>query len=429
MRVIKKVRTRQFVLAASISAMLGAAAAPALAADQDLLDKLTEKGVLTEEEANELRDSNELTGSSKGKFEWKSEDGDSSIQLRGRVQLDYYSFDHDGQEEGFDIRRVYFGAQGKLYKNWSYAAIYNFDGNDLEYAYLDYKWTDAARLRIGALKYQYSFEEYTSSRFLDFMERSFVNVGVMFYGQSGKNVLSYSLGVLNGCGKNCTQDDPKADGLDYTGRLAANFAPLMNWENGVLHIGGAYQTGDQPRDDPANQGTEARGLTFFNGTGPTSGDKMERTRTQLEGVVIFGPIKLQGETVRENLSADGGFDRDIDAAYVSVNWLITGEKYIDNYSINGMGGIKPNKSIENGGRGAWEVGVRFSQFEADNQYVVSTTSTNKADAFTAGLKWILNEHVRFMLDYVKTDFDTPIMAGTEMVNSEKAVNLRSAIHF
>jgi len=94
-----------------------------------------------------------------------------------------------------------------------------------------------------------------------------------------------------------------------------------------------------------------------------------------------------------------------------------------------MGGIKPNKSIENGGRGAWEVGVRFSQFEADNQYVVSTTSTNKADAFTAGLKWILNEHVRFMLDYVKTDFDTPTMAGTEMVNSEKAVNLRSAIHF
>jgi len=91
MRVIKKVRTRQFVLAASISAMLGAAAAPALAADQDLLDKLTEKGVLTEEEANELRDSNELTGSSKGKFEWKSEDCDSSIQLRVRVQPDYFS--------------------------------------------------------------------------------------------------------------------------------------------------------------------------------------------------------------------------------------------------------------------------------------------------------------------------------------------------
>ena len=427
---------KKLVLAASFSVMFGGAAAPALA--DTLTDKLCDKGVLSEAECNELREADgaRMSSSFKDGFKWKSNDGQHEIQLAGRVQLDYRSFDHEGTAETFDIRRAYLGVKGKMYKNWSFEVTSNLDGGALEYGFLDYKWSDAARLRMGAFKYQFSFEEITSSRFTDFMERSFVNswvpgkdVGLMLYGQPRKNVFSYALGVANGDGKNSNEVSAVADDKDIIGRVAVNFAPMANFQNGILHLGGGYATGTIAAGNPGDQRTEARGLTFFRGVGP-GGTEMDRERTNLEGVVAFGPFKVQGEYLTSNFSGTGSYDRDIDTAYISANWLITGEKYIDNYTINGMRSIKPNNTIENGGRGAWEVGVRFSQFEADDQFAITANSTNKADAVTVGVKWIPNNVTRFMLDYVNTDFDTPITAGAgETVDSEKAIILRSQIYF
>ena len=192
---------KKLVLAASFSVMFGGAAAPALA--DTLTDKLCDKGVLSEAECNELREADgaRMSSSFKDGFKWKSNDGQHEIQLAGRVQLDYRSFDHEGTADTFDIRRAYLGVKGKMYKNWSFEATSTLDGGALEYGFLDYKWSDAARLRMGAFKYQFSFEEITSSRFTDFMERSFVNswvpgkdVGLMLYGQPRKNVFTYALG-------------------------------------------------------------------------------------------------------------------------------------------------------------------------------------------------------------------------------------------
>jgi phosphate-selective porin OprO/OprP len=433
MQMLGEAKTKNLVLAASISAMFGGFTAPALA--EDLAETLYKKGVITEEEYTQLDDPYTLDGSSKGKFEWKSRDGNATLKLRGRVQLDYRSFDNDVEPDTFDIRRVYFGAEGKLYKDWSYAVVYNFDSSVLEYGYLDYKWNNAARLRMGAFKYQFSFEEITSSRFTDFMERSFVNnwvpgkdVGLMFYGEPKKNVYSYAIGVANGEGKNSTENDPPADGKEFIGRFAVNFAPMMNWGNGVLHLGADYATGEVEGDTDLDQRTEARGVDFWETTLPAV-DKLDRERTGLEGVVIFGPVKVQSEWVKANYSGDGGYDRDIDTAYLSANWLITGEKYVDNYTLNGMKTIKPLKSLSNGGKGAWEVGVRFSQFEADDQFAVSATSTNKADAVTVGLKWIPIANVRFLAEYVDTSFDTPITVSGEVLDGEKAFNMRAQIYF
>ncbi len=427
---------KRLVLAALICAMLSGAAMPALA--DSLTDKLCEKGVLSEAECNELRqaDGARMSSSFKDGFKWKSNDGQHEIQLAGRVQLDYRSYDNQTPADTFDIRRAFLGVKGKIYENWSFEVTSNLDGSDLEYAYLDYKWSDAAQLRMGAFKYQFSFDQLTSSRFTDFVERSFVDswvpgkdVGVMFYGEPRKNVVSYSLGVANGEGKNSNEVSAVADDKDIIGRAAVNFAPMANFENGVLHLGAGFATGTIAAGNPGNQRTEARGLTFFRGVAP-GGTEMDRERTNIEGVVAFGSFKVQGEYQTANFSGIGGYDRDIDTSYISANWLITGEKYIDNYTIDGMRSIKPNNTIENGGRGAWEVGVRFSQFEADDQFAIAANSTNKADAVTIGVKWIPNNVTRFMLDYVTTDFDTPITAGvSETVDSEKAVILRSQIYF
>ena len=95
----------------------------------------------------------------------------------------------------------------------------------MEYAYLNYKWNDAVQARAGHFKFPYGFSQVTSSRFTDFMERSFTDdyepgkdTGVMVYGQPKKNVFSYSLGYANGGGGR--QDAPDTETKDIIFRGA-----------------------------------------------------------------------------------------------------------------------------------------------------------------------------------------------------------------
>ena len=423
---------------------------------EKLVDKLYEKGVIDEQEYKEMKDeahaekqaaeeakakSNDpgsMTALFSDKFNWSSADGKNSISIGGRVQLDYRSYDNPTPADGFDIRRAYLGVSGTLNQDWSYALIGNFDtsgsNSQLEYGFLDYKWNDAAQLRMGAFKYLYSYEEITSSRFTDFQERSFVNswvpgkdVGLMFYGEPKKNVYSYAIGVANGEGKNSNETNAAEDGKDVIARGAVNFAPLVKWENVVAHLGVGYSNGAIAQASPGSQTTEARGLTFFKATAPT-GTSMDRTRTGLEGVVAYGPFKLQAETNTVNYNDGAGYDHDIDTYYVAANWTITGESYVKAYTINGLRRIKPKKPVGSGGWGAWDLGIRYSNFDGGG-YANTATSTNKANAVTIGLKWIPTNMTRFILNYVDTDFSTPITSGTESVSGEKAITLRAQLDF
>jgi phosphate-selective porin OprO/OprP len=155
---------------------------------------------------------------------------------------------------------------------------------------------------------------------------------------------------------------------------------------------------------------------------------MDRTRAAFEGVVAFGPVKLQTEFLTANFKADGGYNRDVNVSYVAANWLITGEKYVTNYTSGGMRRIRPDNPVDSGGKGAWELGVRFSRLDAGD-YQNTPVSTNKADAVTVGLKWIPDPLVRIIFNYVVTSYSTPILADGVPVNGEKAINLRAQLDF
>ena len=62
------------------------------------------------------------------------------------------------------------------------------------------------------------------------------------------------------------------------------------------------------------------------------------------------------------------FSRGIDAWYASVNWLITGERYADNYRNGAFGRIRPNANFSPNaaGMGAWELGLRYTNFDASD---------------------------------------------------------------
>ena len=186
---------------------------------------------------------------------------------------------------------------------------------------------------------------------------------------------------------------------------------MINLDDTVLHLGVDYRDGEF-RPDPDDFPTYG-------------GAKFDRTTNGIEGVAAWGPFKLQSEFQTIDLSTDDSDFPDVDVYYVNAMWMITGERYAKSYSIDGMKSIKPLKSLSAGGMGAWEVGVQFANLDADQ----STDGELNLDSTTLGVKWIPEENVRFLLNWVENDFETPITVNGQSVDKETQVNLRAQIYF
>ena len=457
----------------ALIATMFAAQTPAVYADstQDLIDALVSKGVLTEDEGALLGKGRKAEKKSEGtvsnKLELVSPDGKSTMKVGGRVQLDYRHFDADPQateeEAEFNIRRAYLGVDGKYneYIGYKLNVAYGTNkvsssktGTYLDEAYLNLGYFKPAQLMFGQFKTSMSLEERTSSRFLNFTERSYVNnagitegkdTGVALHGTPTKG-FNYSLAVVNGYGQNEGTTDSSDDSLAYIGHVDVDLATMNKWEGKVFHIGASAKMQDIDVSNymdtvGMSQSSIGKGYKFYSAT---AGSVTETDLTTFGGELAFanGPWKVQGEYASTNFDSNLD-DQDVKAYYAEFAWLITGENYSDSYKSKSMGGkfdrIKPNSNFnpENGkGIGAWEVALGYSKFDASDinegsaGYTITSAYANEAKTWRAGLKWILDPNTRIMLSYVDTDFDVSGNTSTYTgIDDEQAVNFRAQFDF
>jgi len=464
----------------AIAAALGLGASTLHAQDTPILDQLLEKlrdrGILTEEEFEALKAEREqermtsraerrqralreaqtaekeekakeeskatLVGRFRDGFTFETGDRKHGIALTGRLHADYRAFADDASANTFDVRRAYLGLQGKFYDIYTFDITGDFaqSGTTLDVAWLNAAWFQPAQVRFGQFRMPFSLEDQTSSRFIDFQERSLMNVlvpakerGLMVHGNPGKGVF-YGVALSNGQGNNNNETNVEMDSPDLLARVGANAAEWLGQPNMVLHGAVGYSTGTlQGGGRPVGTTrTEARGIEYFRTANlGTAATEVDRQRLGGELAAAWGPVKLQGEFTRANFEyqpAATRFDNDIDAYYASVNWMITGESYAKSYRAGAWRAIAPDRPLGSGGWGAWELGLRYSAFDASD-FAASTGFTNEADAITVGLKWIPVTNLRFYLNYVQTDFDTPVTVNGESYDEEKAITLRAAFYF
>jgi len=448
----------------------------------DIVDALVSKGVLTEEEGklitkgHETKKKAEGTVTFKDGFKLNSGDGQSNMSINGRIQLDSRSYNGGGSgtvnaksADSFDVRRAYLGAKGTFKKYYDFEVTADFagltgDGSEapvtgnatkgstsLDVAYLNVNYFDKkAMFQFGQFKMPYSLEERTSSRFVDFQERSFVNNtsltpakerGAMIHGTPITGV-NYALAFSAGQGKNTNEVSNLEDGKDIILHADANFAEIMGNKEAIFHVGGSYGIGDLPVAVSAAQRTEGRGNEFFKSAVPT-GTSNERARYNLEGIAAYGPVKIQAEYGNVNFKGVTGtgasYDQEVDAYYAEALWLVTGEKYADAYKGGKFDRISPKNEFKPdfSSLGAIELGARYSKFDATDftgtstGYTLASTTanTNKADAYTIGLKWIPQANARFLANYVQTDFDTALVVGGKTFSKEKALMFRAQYDF
>jgi phosphate-selective porin OprO/OprP len=456
----------KYKLIPALVASMFAAQTPAVYADatQDLIDALVTKGVLTEDEGALLgkgrASEKKSEGSVSKKLELVSPDGKSTMKVSGRVQLDFRHFtevdDSESKPDTFDLRRAYLGVDGKYNEFIGYKVNMTAgSSNKLDEAYLNLGYFKPAQFMFGIFKTSMSLEARTSSRFVNFTERSYVNLGseadgylttgkqqgVQIHGTPTKG-LNYSIAAINGYGQNVDMGDAENDNFMYIFHADTDLATMNKWKGKVVHLGASYATQkdvDLDLFDAPSQHTIAKGATFFESTVGAGITELDRNIVGLEAAFASGPWKIQAEYAKTTLDSNVN-EQDISASYVDVAWLITGENYSDSYKSKSTGGkfdrIKPNSNFnpENGkGIGAWEVALGYSKFDASDikadsaGYTLDANMTNEADSWRAGLKWILDPNTRIMLTYVATDFEDAINATND--TKENAINIRTQFDF
>ena len=456
----------------------------------DIVDALVSKGVLTEEEGkliskgHETKKKAEGTVGFKDGFKINSGDGKSNFSVNGRIQADYRYFDtpetpaittaSPNTATNFDIRRAYLTAKGTFRNFINFEAT--LDGaatagtaTTLKYYWLETAFSEKFNVRFGQFKMPGSLEQLTSSRFIDMTERDWVaslapavNKGIMIHGVPSTG-LTYAVSVSNGGqladsgAGNLLETSNGADGKAYNGRLTANFAELMGNKEAIAHVGGWYgfDEGLPAQSTSANTltfRTNARGTQFFATNGALYTNP-EINRYGLEGIFAHGPVKLSGEYGNLELSQTDKTTRKIEASYVNLSWLVTGETYSSSYKNGVMNRLTPKNNftgLDSPGWGAIELGLRYSMFDAGDFAQAdmfgtvtdgrNISSTNKADSWTTGIKWIIDPNTRFLADYVYTEYDgntitgtnsssTPALIAIAGAKNEKAFNFRAQFDF
>jgi phosphate-selective porin len=73
-----------------------------------------------------------------------------------------------------------------------------------------------------------------------------------------------------------------------------------------------------------------------------------------------------------------------------------------------------------------------SEFTASNPVgtgVLAAGATNRAHAVTGGVKWSPNQFVKLMVNYVRTDFSTPVTVNAVTTPDERAWTFRAQMDF
>ena len=266
--------------------------------------------------------------------------------------------------------------------------------------YLRVHRVDPVQLTFGQFREPFSQEELRLDSVQDFVERSLVNnlapsrsPGVMLSGVLKKGVIEYQVGAFNGKG---------LLGLNTTGTpegvVRLRFSPWKNskdyWTKG-LSFGGAYALG-------RNTGTSVRGLMesrsfiFFipdTANGPV-------THANGELTWLIGPATFRAEYDQVNQARTGlgpggnNLPGVVAKSYMGqFTYLLTGEDKPDS------GPVVPKRNLfggeAGGGRGAWELKLRYSSLQISD----GTPKSNRGQSIYFGANWYLNRFVRYVFDY------------------------------
>ncbi len=444
----------------------GLAAAEGGATTEELIAVLEDKGILSPEEAQRLRDrdapreapppaprspvnlhpdvaeqyeplipvGDDHPSVRVNKFRVATRDGRHRFGVRGRLMADYAYTDFDARDtiddhrvdrgvigrQGSFIRRARLGALGVMWDRWEWQSEIDFRDNEVRFAnaYIAYLF-DHGRLAVGHFKKPFSMESSTSSRRLTFIERATPvdayrpdrQLGIMYETLQPGWYAAAGAFTTNGVARNRDVTE------GYALAARASISPIET-SSMWTHLGASAlyhsNTYEGFGDDRSYQDVRMRsrlGTRAVDGRfiGRRDLDDVKDFYTLVgEWGVGYGPWSLQGEYLYQDFNRVGdGPDVKHRGWYTQASWFLTGDQR--NYrSFSGDFGIMPvNRPLSAGGIGAWELAARFARADSFNEGVTSDGG-QKMDHYTLALNWYPEDDIIFKFNVIWLDGETQI---------------------
>jgi len=348
------------------------------------------------------------------------------FKMRGRFQWDIASNNLDfGGLGGLDedgtrsyVRRAFLGVQGRLSENWRYKVDFVLAPSSstiqVDDAFLEYV-SDNWSLVIGEHNITSPLEDRISSLDIPFNERSsFINA--FGYGRrAGVGVIAgganwSASAAVQGDSMNSTETSmANNEELNVSGRFT--FAPFFETTpegTQLLHLGVSVRQ--------RNAGdTQAFGYSVrpFNGRGSSPvavsgvGDGGESdTAYGVELAGQLGAFGVQAEYGMLDGETSQGESYEYSGYYVDAYWSLTGESRNYRGNQGSFGAIVPRRPVTQGGWGHWMVSARYDYIDmSDIGIGVATDVLGEQTSYGVGLDWIPLDHVRFKLNYARSEID------------------------
>jgi phosphate-selective porin OprO/OprP len=377
-----------------------------------------------------------------------------TVQINGRVHADYINFAHQNDistaaygdlDDYFEFRRLYLGVEGTGYGVWRYRLQLNFEpstiirdsqGNRLAEtdvvqirdAFIEHSDVPLlGAVRLGNMKVPFSLDEMTSSRFISFMEKATPSevfspkrrVGIDLTNHSPSEVFGWSTGVFfETISQELKQRIDDDQGLHWG--IRGWWSPIYTTAGrGVLHLGAGYVfTSDADGRVRFCAMPEVHEEATFLDTGNFPAEHVHRGN--LEAAAVFGPLSFQSELFAvRTLGGDTSPDHSFYGAYVMGSYFITGEHRVYKRTTGTFDRIIPNTNFfwvrtpdgPRFGWGAWEVALRWSWIDLEDDALASSTS-GQMHNITCGLNWYWNPHIRMMCEWIHSFTDLRSQAET-----------------
>ncbi|MFO0426969.1 MAG: OprO/OprP family phosphate-selective porin [Planctomyces sp.] len=399
-------------------------------------------------------------------FEATTKNKAFKFHVGGRVQFDGVWIQDDTNafagpgvgnftdQDSVDFRRARLRADGTMYETLDWALEFDFVNSinadptaGAEESNVDHVpaptdlWMTFRELpvvgnvRVGNMKEPIGFEHLHSSRYLDFLERSYGQDA--FYGASNNGFTPGIMAFDNwdeehgtwstGFFKNTV--NPFAYGIgdgEYAWTSRVTYLPWFE-EKGryLMHLGVAGSMRD-PALKNGQQNYRARG-SLRNGPGPLT-PVIANTRAFTTSQVDFGALEaaIQIDSVLIEAeyicgvnkdSVGNGFSAPAGAAlgdvvfsnwYVQALYFLTGEHREYETKSAVFGRVIPHRNYGDGGHlGAWQIGARYNVLDL----VDSGVDGGYLEDVTLGLNWFLNPNLKVQTNYCYTIRDA--QAGVE----------------
>ena len=359
----------------------------------------------------------------KGKLEFKTDE--HKFRIGGRAQHDITLVGNDGDgsvgssEQQFRRARIYLS--GTAWEHWDWKFQFDLEDADdssmsIEDAFIKYKGWGQASVTIGQRKAPFSLNELTSSKYITFIERA---VPSNLFTSESIGIGNRSPGItLDNTGKNHTlaggfylmrqrsgneadsiSERKIDDGWGVTAR--ATWLPINVSGKQLVHTAAAFGYKHYP-NKTVNRFRVRPGVSegdrIVDSDGSLKADNF--LGMNLEAASIWGPFSASAEYYYGDFDGTGATGAtDMEGFYVQGSYFLTGENR--RYKNGAFSSVKVKDPVGGGGWGGWEVGLRYSSTDLG-----VGIGADSGDVLTAALNWYVNNNMMFKLNYVKTFCDS-----------------------